>query len=58
MTFNINKKKIQKKIQKIIIYQSFIDKLSSVQPDFSTYSQVSIKRAVYIKRAGWNIFKK
>jgi hypothetical protein len=36
MTFNINKKKIQKKIQKINIYQSFINKLSSVQPDFST----------------------
>ena len=48
MTFNINKKKIRKKKLKVIIYQSFINKISSVQPDFSTQHTARVKPSQYI----------
>ena len=48
MTFNINKYKIQNKFWKIIIYQSFINKLSSVQADFSTKHTARVKPLQYI----------
>ena len=39
---------MQKKIWKIIIYQSFINKLSSVQHDFSTKHTAWVKPSQYI----------
>ena len=48
MAVNIDKKKIKNYFWKIINYQSFINKLLSVQPNFSTKHTAKVKLSQYM----------